>query len=380
MFLIRFVILSGLPWFILGILLSWKPLLTLSLIAVAIVFYWVGPELLAPYLPVHGMCPTPKEHQRPFLGVDWGTLITFYFPGLGAGWMQSLRYTGGKEVERGEATMPNSPFFLYNIHAIDPPEYKAFHWMQLPWIYMLPITTMARVWQHILRGSDYVLAWPLISFAGHDDIEQCLRPIRAFIEDPKNNMKKLVLAGSSRGASTMLGAVTRMTAKEQDHIAFVLLEGAFDSVPAIAIGRYGSFLGGLLHLLLPSLTRYDPMYPPPVALASNFPTHVPVLFVTSEADWHVPMAHTLRVRDAVRRSRTHDEDLHTLVLKRSHHSFYSTDDVEDQAAYRQKMAFMYERYGPYNSALDVPQPDPVLFPFDDGKQGKHVSWADDDDL
>lgn len=72
---------------------------------------------------------------------------------------------------------------------------------------------------------------------------------------------------------------------------------------------------------------------------------MPVLFVTSRADWHVPAANTLALRDAVVRARGGDTNrIHTLVLDRSHHSFYVNDDLADQRRYRETMAEMYKLY------------------------------------
>ncbi len=352
----RVLLLTLLPWCILFAVYQWKPALAVAIVLCGILAYLLFPVVLTPWLPKHGQCPTPPEHKVPFAGVDPDSLDSMYYPGLGAGWMQGLRYTGGKSMTlESDTTMPNAPFFLYNLASINPPEYNdlAF-WSNLPrvlaYCYMLPITTMARVWQHIVKGRDYVLAWPLISFAGRNDIQQCLAGIREYSQRSdverslaKKKPRQWVLAGSSRGASTMLGAVVNMTAIQQERIAFVLLEGAFDSVPNIGAARYGQWLGSvLLPWLLSWVTQYDPNFPTPLELAKRFPHAVPVLFVTSKADWHVPWTHTRRMYEAVKENGHPNVTL--LILEHSHHSFFATDQLDDQTAYRHALESMYSNH------------------------------------
>ena len=207
---------------------------------------------------------------------------------------------------------------------------------------------VARLFQHIVDGDDCALAWPRISFAGWDDIRHFSDVLwwTDIQHGSDRQQQQLILAGSSRGASTVLGAVTHnMPIDQVQRIAFVLLEGPFDTVPAIAEARYGWLLGRIISAALPWLTRYDPTFPSPLELAARFPPDVPVLLVASEADWHVPLAHSMRIYDALRQARGgNGSHLHLLVLKHSHHSFFVNDHLDDQAAYRLAMESMYQRY------------------------------------
>lgn len=313
-----------------------------------------------------GKCLTPGQHVAEFVDVDKDKIATFYYPGLGGSWMQALRYTGKEGLSaairftghpygaRPKAYIPNAPFLLYNICPVNPPEVMTGFLDASLYFYTRLATSAGRMMQDIKMGEEYALAWPLINFAQHYDIDRFLSTIRAVIDRPEMSQRRFVLAGSSRGASTVLGAVTKMTPEERARIAFVLLEGAFDSVENVSRARYG---GGLIGAILPSvlscLTRYDPAFPSPLELAKKFPDNVPILFVTSETDWHVPMANTLAVRDAVLAARAGDTThVHTLVLKKSHHSYYVNDNLEDQTSYRAAMENMYRLYTPQRGVAD----------------------------
>ncbi len=297
-------------------------------------------------MPAHGRVETPAAYQVPFPGVQGERLTTFYYPGLGASWMQALRYAGKDAcLPQGvKARIRNAPLLLYNIVPVDPPEVVTDPLGMLPWFYTALATNTGRAWQRIRNGEVYTLAWPRINFAGRRDIDHCLAAVRT--PSSQREAPRLVLAGSSRGASTVLGAVVHMTEEERKRIAFVLLEGAFDTVPAVAAARYGTWAGRWLPPLLSWVTTYDPAFPSPLALAARFPADVPVLFVTSRVDTGVPMASTLALRDAVLTGREGAlrEQVHTLVLERSHHSFYVNDDLDDQRRYREAMADMYRLY------------------------------------
>jgi len=358
---IRVIGLTALPYILLGLVVWILPLwLSVGLIVFTLTLGLIWPLPMGEWVFRYwkrGQCRTPDTHRAALLPQEKiDTIATFYYPGLGGSWMQALRYAGkeglptsvqlwvGDQCMTPNASIANAPLLLHNLCPIDPPEVRTDIIGMLLYLYTSFATSADRVTQRVRMGDDYALAWPLVSFAQQGDIDQFLSTIRAVSDAPNMKQRRFVLAGSSRGASTVLGAVVNMTREERARIAFVLLEGAFDTVPHVAGSRYG-VLGRVVPRLLSWLTRYDPAYPSPLALAARFPTDVPVLIVTSEADWHVPMANTLRVRDAIVKAREGDaERVHLLVLKHSHHSYYVNDHLDDQTAYRAVMETMHRLY------------------------------------
>jgi hypothetical protein len=295
-----------------------------------------------------GQCPTPPAHQT-HLAPDFAQkVVTYFYPGLGGSWMQALRYVGPEGLNG--SSLPNAPLLMYSMRPINPPEvvYGGARWplLSVPWVFMGMITRIGVALHGIKNPMAYFLNVPLTSFAQHGDQYRFLSALRSEASDSRvKNARCLVLAGSSRGASTVLGAVAQMTPEELNRVGLVLLEGAFDTVPAVARARFGPYLGALVTWVLTWATSYDPSSPTPLDLAKSFPAKVPVAFVTSEADTVVPMAHTLALRDAVVAARGGNAaHVHTLILKKSWHSFYANQDLEDQTAYRAFVDSLYRKY------------------------------------
>jgi pimeloyl-ACP methyl ester carboxylesterase len=296
-----------------------------------------------------GQCPTPPAQQIP-LAPDFAQKVTtFFYPGLGGSWMQALRYVGPEGLNG--SSLPNAPLLMYSVRPINPPEvvvYGGAKWplLSVPWVFMGIITRIGVALHGITNPMAYFLNVPLTSFAQHGDQYRFLSALRSEANDTRvKNARCLVLAGSSRGASTVLGAVTHMTPEELNRVGLVLLEGAFDTVPSVARARFGPILGPLITCVLTWATSYDPTAPTPLDLAKFFPAKVPVAFITSEADTVVPMSNTLALRDAVVEARGgNGSHVHTLILKKSGHSFYANQDLEDQTRYREFVDSLYQRY------------------------------------
>ncbi len=342
------VVVGLLPYLLFSLLLYYWPFVALGL-----TFAWAIPTLfpwiVIPFLPTHGTCPTPDAHQVPFQGVAAYKLVTFFYPGLGGSWMQSLSYVGKKGLQSllvGDkmlAHIPNAPHLLERVYPLNPPEVLTSFLPSLFWFYTTTLTNMSRTWHNVLRGEDYVLDLSRVSFAQRDDIVHCVNTIRRDLVRYEDI--QVVLAGTSRGAATVLGAVVHLTPEEQARIAFVLLEGVFDSVPSVCRARYGEWGGRLVPWLLSWVTRYDPTFESPLDMARRFPANVPVAVVTSRVDTHVPMLNTLAVRDKICGARSTNKDqVHLLTLENSHHSFYATDNLQDQTSYRALMEEMHRLY------------------------------------
>jgi predicted esterase len=340
-----------LPWAALVLfwwLAPWSVLLAaLGLGAVAV---WLGQDTGLLGAVGQGQCPTPPAHQVP-LDPDFDKkVVTWFYPGLGGSWMQALRYAG-KEGKEGRS-IPNAPLLMYGLWPINPPEvrildsdgYFLSFLLALPWIFTTIITRIGVALHGIRNPQLYLLNVPLVSFAQRGDQEELLAEIQTRVR-MYGRPARTILAGSSRGASTVLSTVAQMPPEEQNQVHLVLLEGAFDTVSSVARARFGPYLGPLITWVLTWATSYDPSAPTPLDLAKSFPAKVPVAFITSKADTVVPMAHTLALRDAVVAARGGNaEHVHVLVLEKSGHSFYANQDLADQTRYREFVDSLYRAY------------------------------------
>lgn len=357
------IFLGGLP---IRVLESWSPLTPLIFLVVvgtstffadviAHAFFWrTGP----------GQCATPATHQEPLTPDLKDKVVTYFYPGLGASWRQALRYLGKEGFPMGgvegltglrmpSSRIANAPRLLYSIIPINPPEvleceYTRMRSRPLAWFWgVTGVASLINSARHGIEGfgNPYFIEVPLVNFAQRGDTNKFLTGFRGTINDDVVRGRTPILAGSSRGASTVLCAVTLVTPEEQANLGFVLLEGAFDTVPNVARARFGRWLGLFVAWALPWVTSYDSTHATPLDMARSFPANVPVAFVTSKADTVVPMAHTLALRDAVVAARGGDEThVHTLILEKSSHSTYANEDLDDQRRYREFMDTLYRQY------------------------------------
>jgi hypothetical protein len=338
------LVLGLLPWVGIGFLCaisSWSVVLfALALLAVAI---WLGGDLGFWGVVQSSRTLTPPSHQTPLSSDLAQKVRTYFYPGLGGSWMQALRYVGPAGLNG--SFLPGAPLLLYAVQPINPPEVvlvsNAWPAWSVPWFFTAVITRIGVAMHGIRRPVTYFLNVPLTSFAQRPDQEQ----LRAALVSSPHNGTKTILAGSSRGASTVLCVVSQMSHEQLGEIALVILEGAFDTVPSTARARFGPYLGPFITWVLGWATAYDPTAPTPLDLAKSFPANVPVAFITSKADTVVPVAHTLALRDAVVAARGGDAThVHTLILEKSGHSFYVNQDLGDQTSYRAFMDSLYRKY------------------------------------
>ncbi len=366
------IVLGLLPWVtVIGLVYAY-PWIGIALVCAAILcFFGIGLLLGGQG---QGRCQTPEAHQMPLTPDIERKIVTYFYPGLGGSWMRALHYAGpegfpdkGAQIIASDLTgtkpdrvlasftphIPTAPLLMYSLYLTNPPEVIEVYDMRdmfarpmsFLWWYTGLVTTLGVSLHKVCYPVDYIIDPTLVSFAQHDDIQHFLTVIRESRNDPVMDKRTVILAGSSRGASTVLGAVVNMTPEEQAGIGLVLLEGAFDTVPNVAKFRFGKVLGRLVPWLLSWTTRYDPAFPTPLELARQFPKNVPVAFITSMADTVVPMSSTLALRDTVLAARNGNaEHLHTLVLGRSGHSVYATGNLEDQTRYRGFVNELYQKY------------------------------------
>jgi hypothetical protein len=339
------LVLGLLPWmglvFFSLLSLWWILAFTMALFLLAI---WLGQDTGFLDVMQQGRVSTPREHQTPLSPDIAQRVHTYFYPGLGGSWMQALRYVGPAGLNG--SYLPNAPLLMYSVESIDPPEvsFVSDSWLTsgVLWIFTVVITRIGVALHGIENPVTYFLNVPLTSFAQRNDQAQ-LRA--ALMSKPLELDRTTIIAGTSRGASTVLCTMSQMPREQQDRIGLVILEGAFDTVPNIARARFGPNFGSFITWVLTWATFYDPAAPTPLDLAKSFPAKVPVAFITSKADAVVPMAHTLALRDAVVRARDGDTThVHTLILEKSGHSFYSNQDLGDQTLYREFMDSLYRSY------------------------------------
>ena len=295
--------------------------------------------------------PTPLSLQQPMTADLDDKVVTIFYPGLGGSYQQALPYAGPKGFD--EMSIPHAPKLLYGLHSTNPPEmtlwtqapFFARHWNLLLW---WPTGIVAMGVLNFVYGVRNSVAYTIdprkINFAQKHDIKTCYNFIQSTINKPEQSNKKNVLAGTSRGASTILTTLVTYPMLA-DRVSFVLLDGVFDSVPSIAEARLGKRLGALAAWLMQHFTSYDPTFDSPLVMAERFPTNVPVAFVMSKVDTIVPAANSMRVYDAVIKARGGDKShVHLCQLETSWHSRGPIDNLADQHKYRGFSDMLHGKY------------------------------------
>jgi dienelactone hydrolase len=183
--------------------------------------------------------------------------------------------------------------------------------------------------------------WYRVSLGGSEDVAQCIIAIRSCIKD--NPTKKIVLFGASRGASTVLVALTMLSNEEVDRIGLVVAEAPFSSLPSIIESMGFNLNIALTFLEWTTQVRRDQMSPLQAVQSESFPLNVPILFVTSLVDEAIPPEDTQLLIDAIIKKRGPD-NLHHLELKYSNHSSMSTQNDKDKELYYTTLHDLYERY------------------------------------
>lgn len=281
---------------------------------------------------------------------DKNQMITVFFQGNRESRTQAARYTGKEGldiyVSNGQIEHifnPTAPQLLHNLflyNELNDVEY-GFSWNPLHWC--SSVAHQLHSWYFNIYGTACMPhnKWSLMNIAGDEDITQCVNAIKECIK--KCSQQKIVLFGCSRGASSLIVALTRLSLSEIEHINLVILEAPFASVPSLAY-EYSPTLAPHFLTLLERCTLFQrEQFSPLEAVASDkFPLTLPLLFVTSEVDTTVPVLNTMQLIDVLRK-RDHQELTH-LKLKHSEHSMMSLQDKEDQDSYYAELQRLYRKY------------------------------------
>lgn len=183
------------------------------------------------------------------------------------------------------------------------------------------------------------------NIGGKQDVENYLSEIRDCLNKTKSIQESdIVLFGTSRGASTVIIALTHLNQEEINRIKLVIVEAPFDTVPNVINSRYGSLLAPSVLYMLKNYAKYDDNQESPLSAVSSskFPINLPLGFITSKVDNIVPCYHTMKLINILK-SRGHNR-IHHLELENSHHSNMTLNNENDIKSYYEFVHKLYNKY------------------------------------
>lgn len=297
-------------------------------------------------------------------GFNTSDIVTVFCQGNGASRHQAAKYAGpdgmdvrlykesGRRFNKDTVSIANAPRILWNMYVWDELDDISYNrtWNPTHWAGMIAHAVMHK-WGYNLRGM-HTLPYNLptrLNVAGEQDVEQYLKAVRDCITE--HPTKRIVLFGTSRGASTVLVALRHLSPENRKHIALVLVEGPFDTMHHVTNWRYGH-AAPLLRWLLKTFALYSETQKSPLDVVRDphFPVNIPLGFIRSAVDTIVPPECTRTLFGALQQ-RGHPH-LYELVLERSHHSRMPIDDEKDQEQYLRYVYDLYKRYIPLNPSGD----------------------------
>jgi len=290
--------------------------------------------------------------------MDCTHIVTVFCQGNGASRAQAAKYAGpqGLNLLTSEGYVErvfirDAPPLLHNLFVY--PELSdvghGFSCNPLHWITHL--VQLFVLWYFGVQGASAHHTHPTeMNVGGDQDVAEYLIGVRDAIR--VHPQKRIVLFGCSRGAATVLVAVNRLTVEERRHIALVVTEGPFDTVPHVAhcIARVDGWFPDPLATwrtewmlrLLSRFAKYRPEQESPLQAVQTWPLDTPLAVVRSRVDDVVPEECTLPLLARLR-ERSHPH-LHELILQKSGHTNMSCGDAADRASYLEFMRGLYERY------------------------------------
>lgn len=292
-------------------------------------------------------------HPKDYL-FDTSHIVTVFCQGNGASRAQGTKYAGpgGMIVRLDDSPnyrldhvyIENSPRLLYNLYAwpdLDDIGYGV-SWNPVHWISALAHDVVLKMGYNLRGMHSRPHNRPTyLNVAGERDVAQYLDAVRQCIATEPT--RRIVLFGTSRGASTVLLAMRHLSTEEKSHIALALVEGPFDTIQHVTDWRFGR-AAPLVRWAMRTFALYreDQASPLEALRHAEFPLDIPLAFIRSKVDTVVPEECTRPLLIALK-ARNHPA-LHELVLERSHHSRMSLDDARDQESY---LRFVYDLYGRY---------------------------------
>jgi hypothetical protein len=291
---------------------------------------------------------------RPPYQVDKAHIVTVYCQGNGASRVQAAKYTGLQGVriripkveQEDHVYIPSlSTQLLYNVHVYDDLSDIAYGYSLNPFHWLSKLFHYGVTRYFNMHGVNHIPHNYIThsNVGGFHDVKDYLMGVSSCIQS-SHPTSKIVLFGTSRGASTVISSLTSLTVSERQRIALVIVEAPFDNVPSIVRTRFGPNIGSFLLNVLEKFGRYKPgqFSPLQAVLHPDFPLEIPIAFVTSKVDSIVPCEHTMVLHDALQK-RNHSH-LYHLELEHSSHNGMSLDNPSDIKAYGHFVHDLYEKY------------------------------------
>lgn len=277
-------------------------------------------------------------------------VVTLYFQGNNAARTQACKYAGPKgldiyvtENQVEHVFIPESPELLHNIYLyeeLNDVQYGT-SWNPLHWL--MSAFHCANHWRYNIYGTSCSPhnQWSLLNLAGPSDVTQYLNAIRDCIK--KYPEKKIVLFGTSRGASVVMVTLSMLSLEEQKHIKLAIAEAPFATVPSVLENTYPKVVVPFMLNALEKVTlfRRDQYNPLESVQSGRFAISIPLLIVTSKVDTTVPPKETQQLIDILREKHL---SLHLLELEHSHHSFMSLQDRDDIRKYEDMVESLYRKF------------------------------------
>jgi len=286
---------------------------------------------------------------------SYDNITTVFCPGHGSTKHQATKYVGKEDVYikiNGEiidiVNIPtNNLQFLYNIFISNDFNDIGYGYSYNPIHYLSKSLHWTTNYFYNIHGTTHLPHNYLTEFnvGGKQDVENYLSEIRDCLNKTKSiQNSNIVLFGASRGASTIIIALTHLNQEEINRIKLVILEAPFDTVPNVIRSRYGALLAPSILYALKNYAKYDDNQESPLdaVSSSKFPINLPLGFITSKVDNIVPCYHTMKLINILK-SRGHDR-IHHIELENSHHSNMTLNNENDIKSYYEFVHKLYNKY------------------------------------
>jgi len=273
-------------------------------------------------------------------------IITVFFQGNGAPRSQAAMYAGNKGLDvivndnLEHVFIPNAPLLLHNIYTYPELNDVGYGFTLNPIHHLTKLKNLAMTYYLDIHGSSLAHSFiTKMNVGGSEDVNQLINAISDCVKI--NPDKQLVLFGCSRGASTVVTTLSKLSQELLDHIKLVIVEAPFDSVENVIEKR--SWLPTPTMYLIKHLTSYDEKQMSPIDAVSSetFPLNIPIAFVMSELDTTVPIENTQNLI-SILKNKNHP-NLHELVLKNCNHfAMPLSDDREEYVKFVESLYAQYD--------------------------------------
>lgn len=282
-------------------------------------------------------------------------VVTVYAPGIGAAHHQAAKYAGSSGVPTSVSETVGSkptvtkidiaPALIYNVYERRTDDVVYVKSGSLG-DYLTMVPRLPQIVSDFSYGMINPPNWFVLpykwDFAGDQTSKTYAETVEKCAE--ANPDKKIVLFGSSNGASTICAALPKLSQTVLGRVALVVLETPYDELEHVVAKRYGK---KWLVDALPWFTRYKRDQPTPIQGVKKLPNNVPVAFVTVKGDTHVDNSCTKALITALKtaRSALKDDRVHHLELVGgAGHYDASINNVADARDYKRFMDELYDKY------------------------------------